>query len=310
MGGEGVEVVLTALYLRGGPRPAELPRRGWPQILAALRREGAQELGGVAARLRKAGATLPASLLETAGLLDWAEKVVEHDAVLSVASDAYPRRWLDSFGDSAPPVLWRTGSAGSLEGVRWVGAVGSRDVTPEAESYLEAVAKRAAAIGCGILSGGADGCDTVAERVALQAGAPVLRVLPHGLRFRAEDDSAVQVSLAAPNEPFSRALAMERNALIYGGAELTVVGQVRLRAGGTWHGATEALRRRLGKIVVRPDDSAATRALQALGAGLLKDPADLAFALASAPAQSALFAYEERRCSEPASRYDSPALAA
>lgn len=310
MGETGVEVVLAALYLRGGPRPADPPRRGWPQVVAMLRREGIENLEDAAAVLRKSGASLPASLLETAGLLAWAEKVVEEGFVLSAVSDGYPRRWLDSFGDSAPPVLWRNGPLASIKGVEWVGAVGSREAAPEVEGYLAAVAERAAVLGKGIVSGGAAGCDSAAERGALSAGAPVLRLLPHGLWLREEEDSAVQVSLAAPREPFSRALAMERNALIYGGAQLTVVGQVRLRTGGTWHGATEALRRRLGKLVVRPDDSAATRALRALGAGQLKEPADLGFALASAPAQSALFAYEDRRCSEPASRYDSPALAA
>lgn len=281
-----VEVVLAALYLRGAPRPADPPRRGWPEIVAALRREsvGIEQAAEV---LLKAGAAQPATLLETKGLLDWAERAVEEGAVLSVLSEGYPTRWLEAFGDLAPPALWQNGP---VPVVKWIGAVGSREATPEALAYMEAISAKAAALGLGVVSGGAQGCDTAAEQVA----PTVLRFLPHGLMLR-QDEDAIQVSLAAPSEPFSRALAMERNALIYGAAELTAVGQVQMRKGGTWHGATDALRRRLGRIVVRPDDSPGARGLLALGAGRLANPEDLAFALAAAPSQRALFAYENRR---------------
>ncbi|RYG25368.1 hypothetical protein EON82_07360 [bacterium] len=285
-----VEVILAALYLRGAPRPADPPRRGWPEIVAALRRES-PDLGQAAEALRRMGATQPAMLLETKGLLAWAERAVEENAVLTVLSDGYPRRWLEAFGDIAPPALWQSGT---LPESRWIGAVGSREATPEALAYMEGLGAKAAELGLCIVSGGALGCDSAAEKATLEKGAPVLRLLPHGLLLRPDED-AIQVSLAAPNEPFSRPLAMERNALIYGAAELTVVGQAQMRKGGTWHGATDALRRRLGRIVVRPDDSPAMRGLIALGAGRLTSPEDLGFALAATPTQKALFAYESRR---------------
>jgi predicted Rossmann fold nucleotide-binding protein DprA/Smf involved in DNA uptake len=311
MGERVAEVVLAALYLRGAPRAADPPKRGWPGVVAALRRER-PSLGEAASVLRKAGATLPATLLDSGGLMAWAEEAVEEGYVLTAVSSGYPRRWLEGMGESAAPAFWRSPSGVLEDGGSWVGAVGSREVSSSVEDYLAEVAAQAGRLGHGILSGGAMGCDSAAERAALHIGTPVLRLLPHGLRFRCEDDGAVQLSLAAPDEPFSRALAMERNALIYGGAQVTVVGHARLRAGGTWHGATEALRRRLGHIVVRPDDSAAVRALRALGAGQLSDPKDLSYALASAPAQTALFAFENSRVCEnrkPASLYDSPAFA-
>ncbi len=283
------EVVLTALYLRGAPRPADPPRRGWPQALAALRREG----GGDPVRvLRSAGLTLPASILEAPGLLVWAEDAVEAGAVLTAGSEGYPLRWLEAFGDLAPPALWRTGT---LPSVGWVGAVGSRQVESEVLDYMNDVGHRAAGLGRGLVSGGAVGCDTAAERSALAAGGPVLRLLPHGIGLRREDDAAVQVALAAPQEPFSRPLAMERNALIYGAADVTVVGHLRLRQGGTWNGAADALRRRLGRLLVRPDDSAAAKALRALGAEEMAEPSELEARLAQAPPQRNLFAYERRR---------------
>lgn len=310
MGEKGVEIVLAALYLRGASRPAEPPRRGWAEVAAALRRTGG-DLGQAGETLRRVGAVLPASILETKGLLDWAERQVEEGRVLSALSPVYPRRWLEVFGDAAPPVFWRCSPALPEEGPAWVGSVGSREISPDIAQFMAGVGEQAGRLGRGIVSGGAAGCDSAAEEAALRFGAPVLRILPHGMRFRPEEDGAIQLSLAAPSEPFSRPLAMERNALIYAAAQVTVVGQVRLRSGGTWHGATEALRRRLGRIVVRPDDSAAVKALRALGAGQLTDPADLPYALAAAPAQSALFAYDSARQTRerPANHYDSPAFA-
>lgn len=74
---------------------------------------------------------------------------------------------------------------------------------------------------------------------------------------------------------------MERNALIYAFGRRAVVVRPRLRKGGTWHGAVDALRRRLASVFVYGDDDAG-RALVNLGArpfgrideleGLLSEP--------------------------------------
>lgn len=280
--------MLAALYLRGAQRPAEPPRRGWPEALAALRRES----GDPETVLRRAGLALPSTLLATPGLMAWAEAAVEDGMVLTVASEGYPLRWLEALGDLAPPVLWREGT---VPRALWVGAVGSRVVTEDVVGFMAEVGERAARMGRGVVSGGALGCDAAAEEAALAAGGPVLRILPHGLGLRPAEDGAVHVALAAPGEPFSRGLAMERNALIYAAADATLVGHARMRQGGTWHGATDALRRRLGRLLVRPDGSPAARALLALGAEPLADPAELAARLAQGPPQRTLFAYEARR---------------
>lgn len=282
------EAALAALYLRGAPRSADPPRRGWPKILAALRREGMDDPVGA---LRAGGMTLAATILETPGLLEWAEETVASEATLTAATEGYPLRWFEAFGDLAPPALWR---AGPLPLVGWVGGVGSREVSEEILDFMGGVGAQAAALGRGIVSGGAAGCDTAAEGAALAADGPVLRLLPHGLLLRTADDGATQLSLAAPREAFSRGLAMERNALIYAAADATVVGHARMRQGGTWHGATDALRRRLGRLLVRSDGNPAARALGALGAEEIADPAELGVLLAKGPPQRNLFAYERK----------------
>ena len=283
------EAALAALYLRGVDRPANPPRRGWPEVLAALRRRSGEDPARV---LREAGMSLPATILQTAGLLAWAEEAVENGGVLTAASEGYPLRWFQAFGDLAPPALWRDGP---LPTVPWVGAVGSRRVGADALEFMDEVGARTAALGHGLVSGGAKGCDSAAEAAALREGGAVLRLLPHGLGTGANEDDATRLAVAAPVEPFSAGLAMERNALIYGAAEATVVGHARMRQGGTWHGATEALRRRYGPLLVREDGSSAARALCALGAEPFPDPAELGERLAAGPPQRSLFAYETRR---------------
>lgn len=285
-----VEIVLAALYLRGAPRAVEVPRRGWPALAAALRREPVG-LGGCARVLRAAGAELPAIVLESEGLLAWAEEIVEREAALTVVTEGYPLRWFEAFGDLAPPALWRTGPA--IE-VRWIGAVGSREIETDVAAFMRGIGEATVGLGYGLVSGGALGCDAEAENAALRSGGTVLRLLPHGIALRERDD-ATHLALAAPNEPFSRQLAMERNALIYGAAEATVVGHARLRTGGTWHGASEALRRHLGQVLVRDDGSPAFRALVNLGAGAIGEAAELAEKLRQPPSNQALFAYERRR---------------
>ena len=282
------EAVLAALYLRGLPRPLDPPRRGWPAVLAAYRRTGGE---GLELELRRCGMELPATVLSAGGVLDAAERAIEDDSVLTAACEGYPVRWLEILGDAAPPALWRSGRPSP---VRRIGAVGSRDIDDATRLVMAEVGRTVAELGLGIVSGGAMGCDATAERAALAAGGAVLRLLPHGLGH-AEEDDAVRLSLAAPHEPFSRALAMERNALIYAAADTTIVGHVRLRRGGTWHGASDALRRRLGRLLVRSDDSAGCRALMALGAEPLESAEALPARLADPPPARSLFAYETRR---------------
>jgi predicted Rossmann fold nucleotide-binding protein DprA/Smf involved in DNA uptake len=59
---------------------------------------------------------------------------------------------------------------------------------------------------------------------------------------------------------------MERNTLLYAFSEITVLAHARFKEGGSWHGAVNALRRRLTHLLVPNDGQLAHRALIALGA--------------------------------------------
>lgn len=73
---------------------------------------------------------------------------------------------------------------------------------------------------------------------------------------------------------------MERNLLVYAMSPVTLVAHARLRKGGSWNGAVEAIRRRIGVLCVpqSPDSNSlepGLSALIALGAIPIGTPEEL-----------------------------------
>ncbi|MCX7799222.1 MAG: DNA-processing protein DprA [Fimbriimonadales bacterium] len=279
---ESVSEGLVSLYLPGGPRGFEPPRRRWPLAEAALRRAPDDPVGS----LRSAGLSAEAALMEDPGLRAWARETLARGAALSAACEGFPARWVAALGASCPPALW---VAGRMPRGAFVGGVGSRRPPQAAESFLRELGGEAARLGYVGVSGAAEGCDAAFAEGLVGAGGAMLEILPRGLTAEDADAAACRISAAAPGQPFSVPSAMERNALIFALAESTVVGAARLGHGGGWTGATEALRRRLGRVAVRWDPTdAALRALAALGAFPLREPAELPLALIHAGPQPPL----------------------
>jgi hypothetical protein len=82
---------------------------------------------------------------------------------------------------------------------------------------------------------------------------------------------------------------MERNALIYAFAPYAVVCHARYKEGGTWHGAIDAQRRKLCRLIVRDIETPAHRALISLGGIPIAHSHDLASAFVAPEAQQTLF---------------------
>jgi predicted Rossmann fold nucleotide-binding protein DprA/Smf involved in DNA uptake len=139
--------------------------------------------------------------------------------------------------------------------------------------------------GMSLVSGGAVGCDQIAAQAALLTGpgARVVEILPFGLECPGGGADArpgiTRVSVCEPGARFATGQAMERNLLIYALSSATGVVGPRLRQGGTWSGAAEALRRRVGPVLVAGDDAPAVSALRAMGALDLVSFVDVAAAL-------------------------------
>jgi predicted Rossmann fold nucleotide-binding protein DprA/Smf involved in DNA uptake len=178
--------------------------------------------------------------------------------VLTPLDPHYPRRWPASL---APPALWVEGDP-SILSLPGVSVAGSRELPHSYTRFAEAAG--AAPTGGCLVSGGAPGADTLAERAAT---VPVIEILPAGFSaWPSPAAAAVRLSLWPPEAPFSAAAAMERNALIYAFSVITIVCHARFKQGGSWHGAISALRRRLSVLLVPEDSELAHRALVALGA--------------------------------------------
>ena len=283
---EPIAISLTALYLNGIERPFKLVRRRWSRIVTCLRIVDGHSKS-YPDQLRKVGFHEEALILETDQIMHLASELYTTGQVLTALDDAYPKRWIERLKESAPPALW---IAGDLTPCRYIGIVGSRDISVQSRDFAIEAGKEAVRLGYGVVSGGAVGSDLAGVKGALQVGGQVLELLPYGIeRFAAIDKAGL--SLAAPNDEFSISLAMERNTLIYSASEVTVIIDARFKEGGTWHGAIEANRRKLCPLIVQHGTNEASRALQGLGCIPLSSPSELASALARPSEQRGLFKF-------------------
>jgi predicted Rossmann fold nucleotide-binding protein DprA/Smf involved in DNA uptake len=195
---------------------------------------------------------------------------------LTPEDESYPKRLVDRLADAAPPVLHGVGDASALlkDGI---GIVGSRNITADGADAARQASVRAVQAGLAVVSGAARGVDQQAMAAAFQAGGGVVGILAEALMKvirQADMRSAVHgglVTLVTPYSPdagFSPANAMGRNKLIYALARKTLVVATDEGRGGTWAGATEALRATNGEVLVwnGPGKGPGNDALAELGA--------------------------------------------
>ncbi|MEX2243987.1 MAG: DNA-processing protein DprA [Fimbriimonadaceae bacterium] len=251
--------------------------RSSPQQIVEFARRllGALDAGIVCERLEK--------LAEYEGALeDLADK-----GVYGVAwfEDTYPRRVVQRLGEKAPPMLFAGGNLELLNSGA-IGIVGSRGLDESGASFAEGVAVEAVRQGFGVVSGGAKGTDIVSMSAAVGSGGSTIGYmsdsLSKGLKSPEIRDALDEgrVCLASPFSPFigfQVANAMARNKLIYAHALATVVVSASEGEGGTWAGATEALRLGLGPVLVRSDEDSppGNHALIKRGGERLGDPQEL-----------------------------------
>jgi len=200
-----------------------------------------------------AAATIEASDLDQYGI-----------SVITIVDDAYPAVLQKRLGALAPPVLFVVGNRDLLTG-NGIGIVGSRNVTPEGKESAEELARTAVEIGRSVVSGAARGVDTFAMNAAFFAHGTVVGVVADSLKARIrkpeilqaiDDDSICLVSQQHPSAGFTPASAMARNKLVYALSETTVVVSTDVETGGTWAGATEALKKGYCEVAVWMGDGA------------------------------------------------------
>ena len=204
---------------------------------------------------------------------------------LTVFDEHYPQQWLARLGAKAPPVMHAAGALDLLD-TPGLGVVGSRDVSQTGGEVAKQVARLAARRGLPLVSGGARGVDQLAMDAAFEAGGAVVGILAESLsrklkrpdvRRAVYDGSTVMCTPYSPDAPFSAGNAMGRNKLIYAQAVLTVIIASDDGSGGTWSGATEALKHGYGPVAVWRGDGEGpgNECLQQLGAAPVSSLADI-----------------------------------
>ncbi len=171
-------------------------------------------------------------------------------SVLTRADAAYPARYRQRLKDAAPSVLFYAG-AQELLGQPGIAVVGSRHLDEAGQACAEFVGNACGRSGLVLYSGGAKGVDTLSMDAALAARGTAVGILADSLEKAIRDPehrAAIRrgdLCLAtpySPGAPFSVGAAMGRNRLIYTLADFAIVVASDVEKGGTWAGASEALR--------------------------------------------------------------------
>jgi len=179
---------------------------------------------------------------------------LHHDNIhlLTFLDDNYPRLLKHSLKQGqAPLVLFYAGDLRILER-KTIAIIGSRKAGEESLAFTRAVSSYLAEQGANIISGNARGVDRTAYEGALSAEGCTTVVLPHGIRklsgvqWRAllekiEAGRVLLLSQFHPDAQWVVSRAMERNKVVTGLAQIVIVAESDTE-GGTWAGATVALR--------------------------------------------------------------------
>lgn len=264
-----------AVQGRGDPLgPGALLNKGEDQL---VREHGLSE--DIAGRIAELAARATAVAFELERLEQSGIRTV------TVFDEHYTRQWLDRLRVKAPPLVHAAGALELLD-APGLGVVGSRDVSLEGGEVAKEVARLAARRGLPLVSGGARGVDQLAMDAAFEAGGAIVGILAESLsrklkrpevRRAVYDGGTVMCTPYSPDAPFSAGNAMGRNKLIYAQATLTVVVASDDGTGGTWSGATEALKNGYGTVAVWRGDGEGpgNQILQERGALPVSSPEDI-----------------------------------
>ena len=177
---------------------------------------------------------------------------------LTRADEGYPHRFLQRLKESAPTVLFYAGEK-ALLGQPGIAVVGSRILDKIGQECAAFIGNACGLSGLVLYSGGAKGVDTISMDAALDVRGAAVGILADSL-MKAIRPPAVRSALSrgdlcvatpyAPDAGFSVGAAMGRNRLIYTLADYAIIVASDVEKGGTWAGATEALRHKWVPVFV------------------------------------------------------------
>ena len=208
-------------------------------------------------------ATRITRLLERSGALAIALERLQNLGihVLTRADPDYPEKYRQRLKDSAPSVLFYAGEK-ALLGQPGFAVVGSRHLDEAGKDCAAFVGNACGLSGMVLYSGGARGVDTISMDAALEARGTAVGVLADSLEraVRGPQDALSRGDLClvtpySPSAGFSVGAAMGRNRLVYTLADYAIVVASDAETGGTWAGATEALKNNWVPVFVLEHDA-------------------------------------------------------
>jgi predicted Rossmann fold nucleotide-binding protein DprA/Smf involved in DNA uptake len=193
-----------------------------------------------------------ARLLERSGALAIELERLESLGIQATtrADETYPIRLKQRLRESAPAVIFFAGNF-ELLGQPGLAVVGSRHLDQTGQECAQFVGNACGLSGLVLYSGGAKGVDSISMQAALEERGTAVGLLADSLERAVRvpvQRQALQrgdLCLATPYHPnagFSVGAAMGRNRLIYALADYALVVASDAEKGGTWAGATEALK--------------------------------------------------------------------
>ena len=221
---------------------------GRPGAMLGLSADDLQRMLGLSetesqrlARLLMRGGGLAIELERLAGLGIHPLTRSDHD---------YPARYRERLKESAPAVLFYAGNK-DLLGQPGLAVVGSRHLDEAGQACAEFVGNACSLSGLVLYSGGARGVDTISMKASLESRGFAVGILADSLektiripeyRSALSKGDACLATSHNPAAGFSVGAAMGRNRLIYTLADHAIVVASDAEQGGTWAGATEALK--------------------------------------------------------------------
>ena len=179
--------------------------------------------------------------------------------VLTRADAAYPKRLKEKLGNSCPPLFYAAGDP-AIAARSAIGFVGSRSIGGSDILFVQSAVRNVLKNGYVIVSGGAKGCDSIAEETALDAGGAAIAYLSDSMLRKLRNAKTLQavqqgalllLSVAKPDAGFNTGIAMMRNKYIYAQSDATLIVKSDYNKGGTWNGAIENLRNRWALTLCR-----------------------------------------------------------
>lgn len=177
--------------------------------------------------------------------------------IVTRADKEYPKMIKSKLKNLCPPLFYYAGDL-SICNKKSVGFVGSRNVNDKDVDFTKDTALKVVENGYVVVSGGARGIDSVAVETALLNNGLAIEYLADSLvkKIRKKDvitairnNQLVLFSTAKPDASFSAGNAMGRNKFIYCQSKATVVVRSDLNKGGTWSGASEAIKKDYASVM-------------------------------------------------------------